>query len=329
MILELLNSIGSIIGRFLFGIIQALVLIIVSLATQILESRTFKSCIELSRPLNSLMAAVFVAIVVLMSGETNATLMIAASSVVVTLTAAGNVINDYYDKDIDAINKPDRPIPSKRIQEEIALLFCVVLFAIGILMAGTLNQIAFAIAVINSVLLVSYAIRLKKVGFIGNLVVSYLAGSTFLFAGAVVNTFYSWSIGAVLFVSAFFVTGGREIAKAMEDLKGDKEAGAKTLPVMLGLQKSAQIAMAFLILVVLLSPAPYFIGLFGIGYLPVIMICDALLLYSGRMLVKNPDKETAAKVQKLLKLGMLIALAAFVAGAGKLHEMLVALIQSR
>ena len=329
MIFELLNNIGALIARLLFGIIQAAVLIMIALITQILESRTFKSCIELSRPFNSIMAAVFVAVVVLMSGETSPTLMIAASSVVVTLTAAGNVINDYYDKDIDAINKPNRPIPSKRIQEEIALLFGIMLFAIGILMAGTLNQIAFVIAVINSVLLVSYAKRLKKVGFIGNLVVSYLAGSTFLFAGAVVNTFYSWSIGAVLFVSAFFVTGGREIAKAMEDLKGDKEAGAKTLPVMMGMQKSAQIAMSFLVLVVLLSPAPYLIGLFGAGYIPVILIGDALFLYSGRMLMKNPDKETAAKVQKLLKLGMLIALAAFIAGAGKLHEMVAALIQSR
>jgi len=326
MIIELLNSIGSIIARSMFGIIQALVLIIVALVTQVLESKTFKSCIELSRPLNSIMAAVFVAVVVLMSGEPNATLMIVASSVVVTLTAAGNVINDYYDKDIDAINKPERPIPSKRIQEEIALLFGVILFTVGILMAGLLNPIAFVITVINAVLLVSYAVRLKKIGFIGNLVVSYLAGSTFLFAGAVVNTAYAWSIGAVLFVSAFFVTGGREIAKAMEDIKGDKEAGAKTLPVMLGLQKSAQIAMGFLVVVVLLSPAPYFIGLFGPGYLPVILAADALFVYSGRMLVKNPDKENAAKVQKLLKLGMLIALAAFVAGAGKLHDMLAALI---
>lgn len=326
MILELINTIGSILARAMFGMMQALVLIVIALFTQILESRTFKSCVELSRPLNSMMAAVFVAVVIFMTGQPDLTLILVASSVVVTLTAAGNVINDYYDKDIDAINKPDRPIPSKRIQKEIALLFGVILFGAGIIMAGLLNPFAFIISLVNSALLVAYALRLKKIGFIGNLVVSYLAGSTFLFAGAVVNTFYAWSIGAVLFVSAFFVTGGREIAKDMEDMKGDKRSGAETLPIMLGMKRSAQIALAFLGIVVLLSPAPYIIGLFGIGYLPVIFAADILFLYSGYLLVRKPGKQTAAKTQKLLKIGMLIALVAFMAGAEKLHELIITLI---
>ncbi len=326
MIFELVNTIGSIIARAMFGMIQALVLIIIALFAQIIESKTFKSCVKLSRPLNSLMAAVFVAVVVLMAGLPDMTLILVASSVVVTITAAGNVINDYVDKDIDKINKPERPIPSRQIHEEIALLFGIILFITGLLMAGMLNPIALLIAAENSILLISYAVRLKKIGFIGNLVVSYLAGSTFLFAGAVVNTPHSWSIGAVLFVCAFFVTGGREIAKDMEDMKGDKSSGAKTLPIMLGMKKSSQIALTFLGIVVLLSPAPYFIGLFGIGYIPVIFAADAIFLYSGYILTKKPGKESAAKTQKLLKIGMLIALVAFIAGAGKLHDWIFSLV---
>ena len=211
MIVELFNAIGRIIANAFFGIFQAIVVIIVALIAQIVESRAFKSCVELSRPLNSAMASLFVAIVAVMSGTLNTLQTAMAMAVVVCMTAAGNAVNDYFDRKIDAINKPKRPIPAKRIRANFALGFSVFLFALGILMASFLNSLAFLIVLINTVLLFYYAKQLKRSGFIGNIAVSYLTGSTFLFAGAVVNTVYSWSIGTVLAVCAFFVTAGREI----------------------------------------------------------------------------------------------------------------------
>ncbi len=324
MILELINTIISLFAKFTFGVVQAIVVILLSLLSQVLESRTVKSCIELSRPGNSIMAAVFTAVVILMAGAPDPALILAAAAIVTASTAGGNAINDYFDRDIDAINKPNRPIPSKRIKSGIALGFSVILFALSIMMSAFLIErsfFAFLIVVINIFLLVSYAVKLKKTGFIGNIVVSYLTGSTFIFAGAVVNTYESWLIGAILAVCAFFITAGREISKNMEDVEGDRTLGAKTLPIVLGMKKSAKIAYGFILLVAILSPAPYLAGLFGWPYVPLIFLADIVFVYSGYLLLKSPTAQTAARVQKLLKLGMVVCLLAFVAGAGKLYAL--------
>jgi len=323
-IFEIFSAIINLLAKMMFGVVQALVVIVLSLISQIIESKTLRSCIELSRPGNSIMAAVFTAIVILMAGTPDAALILTAASIVVASTAAGNAINDYYDRDIDAINKPNRPIPSKRIKSNLALGFAVLLFALSLIMSVFLishSFFAFMIVVINIFLLVSYAVKLKKTGFIGNIVVSYLTGSTFLFAGAVVNTYESWLIGTVLAVCAFFITAGREISKNMEDVEGDRTLGAKTLPIVLGMNKSAKIAYGFIILVTILSPAPYLAGLFSWPYVPVIFLADILFLYSGYLLLKDPTAKTAARVQKLLKWGMFACLLAFVAGADKLYAL--------
>ena len=106
-------------------------------------------------------------------------------------------------------------------------------------------------------------------------------------------------------------------------MSGDRKAKAKTLPITTGVKKSAKIVLAFLIIVSLLSPIPYFLSLFTFFYLPVILVADGVFLYCGYKLVKNPNKKTAAEVQKLLKLSMLIALVAFIAGADKLHTLIL------
>ena len=96
----------------------------------------------------------------------------------------GNVINDYYDRQIDAVNRPDRPIPSKRIQPRTAFYYSIILFAAGCLLAGLAGLMCLVIAVFNSILLFFYARNLKATPLLGNLSVSYLTGSTFLFGGA-------------------------------------------------------------------------------------------------------------------------------------------------
>jgi len=326
MIFELFHSIFQMISQLLFGIVQAIVIIIITLLSQVIESKTFQSCIELSRPGNTLLAAAFVSIVALMAGATDLRLILTAAAVATLVTAGGNSINDYYDRDIDAINKPKRPIPSKRIKSNIALWYSLSLLGLGIFMALFLNPFAFLLAAVNSILLVLYASSLKKTGFLGNITISYLTGSVFLFGGAVINTVTSWWIGLVLAVFAFLLTAGREIVKDIEDVKGDKTAGARTLPIVIGELKSAIVAMAFLLIVILLSPLPFFLGIFHWVYLLVIGIADIILLYSSYLLLAKPGKKSAARVQKLIKYSILIALLAFLSGSYKVYELVAPLL---
>lgn len=105
-------------------------------------------------------------------------------AVVILVTAAGNVINDYFDAEIDAVNRPKRPIPSGAIGKKPALVYAGILFFLGLLVSWFTTPLCFGIALFNALLLVAYAYRLKSTPFFGNVAVSYLAASIFLFGGA-------------------------------------------------------------------------------------------------------------------------------------------------
>ncbi len=226
------------------------------------------------------------------------------------ITGAGNAINDYFDAGIDAVNRPDRPIPSGRIRKETVYTFSFALFACGIITAYFIGAFPVFIALFNSLLLYFYAFSLKRKVFVGNLSVSYLTGSTFIFGGAAygvkgIETTY------VLFFLSMLATLAREIVKAIEDMEGDRKDGAITLPVRIGERPSAYIASAVGMIAVLLSPLPYITGLFKDSYLFVVGIADIVFLYAVFLILKkNPSASS-----KYFKVAMFLALGAFIAGS--------------
>ena len=92
------------------------------------------------------------------------------------ITAAGNTINDYFDLDIDRVNKPNRPLASGKISPESALLMSIVEFVLGIIISFFINMIAFGITISISILIFLYSYRLKRMLILGNLVVSFSGG---------------------------------------------------------------------------------------------------------------------------------------------------------
>ncbi|MCK4496623.1 MAG: UbiA family prenyltransferase, partial [Candidatus Aenigmarchaeota archaeon] len=146
--------------------------------------------VTLMRPVNAFMSVIAVLIGGLLVAGNNPTLFSNlyplgfALLAVFLITGAGNAINDYIDVESDKLNKPKRPIPSGRISRRKALAFSVVLFAIGILFTLFINWACILIAVINSILLVVYSYSLQDKILLGNIVIGYLVGSTFLFGGA-------------------------------------------------------------------------------------------------------------------------------------------------
>ena len=222
------------------------------------------------------------------------------------ITGAGNVVNDYYDRKIDAVNRPKRPIPSGRISSKSALNYSLVLFVAGCLLAGLVNQICFLVAALNSAILFFYARNLKTTPLAGNLCVAYLTGSTFLFGGATTGQ-VGLLANQVPFLLSFLATMSREIAKDIEDMEGDRMGGAKTLPILAGEKLSAILAAAFGLAAVGLS----FLAPFGRAYLAIVLVADLFFLLSIQKIAKGD----AAGSQKALKVGMAVALLAFLAGA--------------
>jgi geranylgeranylglycerol-phosphate geranylgeranyltransferase len=276
-----------------------------------------RGLLELTRPGNAVSAGMLTAIGAVVAGSGDATGLVldasptarAVAAVLATMLAvgAGNAINDYFDREIDRVNAPDRPIPRGAVSPRGALAFSGVLFAAAVAFALVLPALAVAIAVVNLLALVAYTELFKGLPGVGNGLVAYLGGSTFLFGGAAVGGRLDAVV--VLFVLAALATFAREVVKDVEDVAGDREEGLTTLPIAYGERTALRIAAAALLFGVLASPAPYLVADFGVAYLFAVAVADVVMLLAVYWSFTD-----ATRGQHWLKYGQLAAAAAFVVG---------------
>lgn len=275
--------------------------------------------IEILRPENALMGAISIILVALID-KTISIPVIFAMIAVFFETAAGNVINDYFDYKIDLINKPERPIPSGRISLKNGRNYGYFLFSAGticgfLISYFTNNWIPFAIVLFADIILYLYAYTLKTTPLLGNLTVGFMTGFGFVFGGFSINNPSIIMTSLFLGFFAFVMTTAREIVKDIEDIEGDKADGAKTLPILIGKKKPAIMAAILIIVDIALCPLLYYYHVFGILYLIVITIAAIFFIYSAILILKSQERDIAAKVSKNLKIGMLISFVAFVFGS--------------
>ena len=230
------------------------------------------------------------------------------------LTAASMAINDYYDREIDAINEPNRPIPSGLIKPKEALAFAFILTAIGFATAYLTNISCFVIAIIAWVFFVAYTTVGKRSGLPGNFLVSTCVAVPFIYGSYTVAN--AIELNVLIFVSMVFLSNtGREITKGIVDVRGDEMQGVKTLAVRYGEKNAAIAAAIFYLFAVLLSPIPWLLNLVSLWFIPLVAITDFGLAASSFMLLKDYSRENARKVKKIVLLWFIVALLAFVIGA--------------
>ena len=261
--------------------------------------------LKITRPIDGLMAAlaVFIGYFIVSAGLISLPIVLLAMLSVFLFSAAGIVLNDYFDFEMDKVNAPTRPLPSGKIKKQYALYYSAVLFILAIALAAMINTFCLALALLNTVLEILYAWKFKKIALLGNFTDSWFPASSFLY-GAL--AFGSLGIVPVLAGLAFLANNGREIHGDLEDIEGDKKYEAKTLPIVLGEEKSLLVGNLFILSAVLLSVAPFYLQLMNLNYLIVIIVADAVFVYS---MFASPGKN-----QKLTKIAMVIAMLAFVAG---------------
>ncbi|MEA1925520.1 MAG: UbiA family prenyltransferase [Candidatus Altiarchaeota archaeon] len=212
-----------------------------------------------------------------------------AGLAVFLIIGAGNILNDYFDIDIDKINKPGKPLPAGRISKSDALMLSIVLFLFGVGLSKLVNQYILYLAALNTVVLILYAAYSKRLLLVSNLVISYLVASVFVF-GALINVESpasfadsNFTVLSVLVLCSFLMTLSREIIKDIEDVKGDKYKYAQTLPVRFGTCFSRKVAALFTLLAVLSSLLPFIlqVGLFNlVVYAVLIGLADMVFLAS-------------------------------------------------
>ena len=169
----------------------------------------------------------------------------------VFIAAAGYIINDYFDLNIDQVNKPDKNIFVRTINRRWAIIWHFVFSLIGIV--ATVIAVGFSkwyLVLANLfcvALLWFYSTSFKRQVLIGNLVISILTAWTVLilfFAYTEPHEAFMANAASIKFFRLAFLYGGfafvisliREAIKDMEDIEGDARYGCKTLPIVSGLR---------------------------------------------------------------------------------------------
>ena len=298
--------------------------------------------IELMRPVNGLMTVIAVIIGGLLVGDVpivgSTELYVAILSAFLILSA-GNALNDYYDVGADSVNRPRRPIPSGRISRQRALHYSVLLFLAGILLSGFLPWLALMMAIVNTGVIIVYDYSLKHKAYIGNIAVSYLVGSIYLFGSAAFWNHGSsseafFTLPLILFSMSALANFSREVVKDLEDIEGDMASfavsrlskakrsvgerfGMSAKGVAVKAKRRTAVVTAFIsiIVAVLISFLPYAWGIFGIEYLAVVIISDAAFVITAILILKSRAKKDYSRASRRIKVSMLIGLLAFIVGA--------------
>ena len=233
-----------------------------------------------------------------------------------TFCAAAMVINDYYDRSIDAINEPSRPIPSGTIKTNEALVFMALLILVGFGFALWISVWCFVVAAISLVITGTYLTVGKRSGLPGNFLVSACVAIPFIYGSFVaINTV---GLNALLFASmAFLANTGREITKGIVDTKGDRAEGIKTLAVQFGEKKAVFAAVTFYIFAVALTPVTWFLKLVSIWFIPFVLVTDVGLIVCSALLLKNPSRENSRRIKNIVLILFIFGLLAYVFGSFK------------
>jgi len=177
------------------------------------------------------------------------------SSSTIVIAAAGYIINDYYDIKIDYVNKPEKVVVGKLVKRRIVLFSHAFMNVAGILIGFYLSLYVGVINLAAAFLLWLYSNRLKRMPFIGNIVIALLAGLSIF----IVAVYYRQNVNLVIIYAlfAFSINLVREVIKDMEDIRGDMRFGSRTLPIIWGFRKTKMLLYAliaiFVVLLLLLS----------------------------------------------------------------------------
>lgn len=214
----------------------------------------------------------------------------------VCLTAGGNVINDIYDVETDLINKPHKVLVGRHISEASAytafIALNVIAVGIGFYMSNTIGYPGFsAVFIAISAILYMYASYLKRTIVVGNVVISLLVGFVILVvvifdvmpaitAENMSEQTRAFSISLDYALFAFTINLIREMVKDQQDVKGDYNAGIKTLPIILGKERTNKVI--FIVSIGAVVGLVYYI--YNVLFQHTIAILYALVLILGPLL---------------------------------------------
>jgi chlorophyll/bacteriochlorophyll a synthase len=160
--------------------------------------------------------------------------------------ATSQAVNDWFDREVDAINEPHRPIPSGRIPGRWGLYVAIAWTLLSLVAAWALGPWVFAAAAVGLVLAWAYSappLRLKQNGWWGNAACGLCYEGLAWITGAAVMAGGAPSLSSLL-LAALYSAGAHGIMTLndFKSIQGDTRMGIGSLPVQLGPQRAAQVA---------------------------------------------------------------------------------------
>jgi chlorophyll synthase len=167
--------------------------------------------------------------------------------------ATSQAVNDWYDRHVDAINEPQRPIPSGRMPGQWGLYLALLWTLISLLVATALGPWGFGAAIVGLLLAWAYSappVRLKENGWWGNAAcglsyegIAWVTGAAVM-AGGILPDSRSLLLALLYSVG----THGIMTLNDFKAVEGDRQMGVRSLPVQLGVQNAARVACAVMLL---------------------------------------------------------------------------------
>jgi chlorophyll synthase len=237
--------------------------------------------------------------------------------------ATSQAVNDWYDRDVDAINEPHRPIPSGRIPGAWGLYIAIAWTLLSAMVAAALGPWVFGAAVAGLALAWAYSappLRLKRNGWWGNAAVGISYEGLAWVTGAAVMIGGAMPDARVLLLATLYSVGAHGIM-TLNDFKaveGDRRMGIGSLPVRLGIRNAARVAC----LVMALPQAAVVALLVGWGHpwhaAGVALLLAVQLALMVRFLEKPSERALwySALGVNFFVLGMLVAAFALRSAAG-------------
>jgi len=200
--------------------------------------------------------------------------------------AASQAVNDWFDRHVDAINQPERAIPSGRMPGRWGLYIAVLWTVLSLGVASLLGPVGFAAGVLGLLLAWAYSappVRLKENGWLGNAAcglsyegLAWVTGGAVMMAGALPDL-------RSLLLAGLYSLGAHGIMTLndFKSVQGDRQMGVRSLPVQLGIDRAAQVASAVMAL-----PQLMVIGLLLHWDKPVHALAVGVLLIAQAVLMR-------------------------------------------
>jgi 4-hydroxybenzoate polyprenyltransferase len=260
--------------------------------------------------------------------STNDFILLLLSSV--AIAAGGYIINDYFDMNIDNVNKPHKLVIGKFISRRWAMLFHMLLSLIGLFLTAVvalhLNNIMLLVFnFVSVVLLLFYSTTFKKRLLVGNVIISlltawvvgvlFIAEIKFYDVGymlkniTVIERLYKFTLIYASF--AFIVSLVREVVKDLEDIIGDKKYGCTTMPIIWGVNASKIYTAIWLVVLIGILGAIFFYTIINTwnSLIPVLVIVLlSFLIFILFQLKKASTSKDFGKISSQVKVLMLIGI---------------------